>query len=74
MKLKDKQEDLPGYKDGFMTGLKKGHKKGLDDAYYIISTMLEENGVTLKESEFKAQIQVMIDSGEYVPDAFQFHS
>lgn len=72
--MKTKQEDSPGYKDGFMTGLKRGHKKGMDDAFFIITTMLEENGVTLRESEFKTQIQVMIDSGEYTPDAFQFNS
>lgn len=72
--MKTKQADSPGYKDGFITGLKKGHKQGMADALYIITTMLDENGITLKESEFKTQMQVMIDSGEYVPDAFQFHS
>lgn len=70
--MKKKQIDQEGYLEGLHTGMKKGYDKGIKDSVRIIQSLLDDNGVHMRESEFYIQMQTMLESGEITPYDFKF--
>ena len=62
-----KQVDQAGYNEGYHTGISKGYKHGMLDALKVVQDLLEDNGVNLRDSEFKIQFDTMVEEGSITP-------
>lgn len=58
------QSDQAGYQEGKKTGFHKGYQQGIKDGLKVIQSILEHNGMVLKDSEFYLEMDTLIQEGE----------
>lgn len=56
--------DNVGYREGFHTGYYKGYKEGMRDAVIVIESILTNNNIAMKTSEFYIELTNLIEEGQ----------
>ncbi len=64
---KKKQIDQTGYTEGYRTGLMKGYDRGIEDGLKAMLSILDHNGIIMKESEFYLELETLKEEGNILP-------